>query len=588
MKKIAIILTFFGVIGMGQSLSGQQADVMYFMKDNPLQHNLNPAFQPKCNLYIGFPGASSMNFSLGNNSLTFWDIYSRQEVEGEMRTVSFLHPVMGQEGIDNFLSRLRKNTRLYMELSETPLAFGWRKNQSFFTFDLSTKVDVQLIVPKAIPTVFFRGVKEEDINKETDFNLQNLSLSSTLYSQIAFGYSRKIDEDWSVGGKLKLLLGHANVDTDFNDLSLTVSRERWLLQGNSSIRSAVPGITVNEDEDGRVDKVKFDDNIKFGKSFSGIGAGMDLGATYNPLENLQFSASVVDLGFIRWNKNLNKINKENDFEFDGIVYDINNDSIDYWAEYGDMLKEMFVLEKNPSAYSTCLTTKVHAGVEYSILDDKIGFGLLSKTYITKSKMFEELVLSSNFRPFYPLSVSVSYSLLNGRWSNLGFGMNLNAGPFNLFMCADNIPLKYGRGKDFTIPTNTKSTNFSFGINFIFGRNDKDKKNVELEPVMEEPLPEPKLTEPGKRAVIDDEDGIPDHYLDNFGEPEPVESEYANNKKIEPTQLEVQQAIGSQATEWVQPDPEDINQEEVVVEDKDEPLRLEFEVTEPEVIKVAAE
>lgn len=485
MKKAAIILALCGVIGTGQNLSGQQADIMYFMKDNALQHNLNPAFQPECNIYVGFPGLSSLNVSVGNNSLTFSDIYHSRVVDGKKQTVSFLHPVMGQDGIDDFLKRLRNNTRLYSEVGVSLISFGFRQDKSYFTFDLSNRVDAQLIVPKSVPTVFFRGVEDED--GETVFSLRNLSFSSTAYTQLAFGYSRELDKQWNFGGKLKLLLGHANMDADFGDLSLTISKERWLLQGNSSLRSAVPGLEVITTEDGVLDDVDFNnDHLGFSRFFSGVGAGADFGAAYNLLENLQFSASVVDLGFIRWSKNLNKVNKENDFEFDGIVYDVNNDSINYWDEYKDMLKRMYVLENNPAGYTTWLTAKIYAGVEYSILDDKIGFGLLSKTYITKKKAFEELVLSSNYRPFYPLSVSLSYSILNGKWSNLGFGVNLNAGPFNMFLCADNIPLKYGKGDGVFVPVNTKMTSVSFGINFIFGRN---KKNAEAAPVIEEAQPE---------------------------------------------------------------------------------------------------
>ena len=114
MKKAAIILTLCVVIGMGQNILGQQATVMYFMKDNPLQHNFNPAFQPEHNIYVGFPGLSSFNISGGNNSLTFSDVFYGRVVDGRKQTVTFLHPAV-EGGVDHFLNSLRKNTRFYSD-----------------------------------------------------------------------------------------------------------------------------------------------------------------------------------------------------------------------------------------------------------------------------------------------------------------------------------------------------------------------------------------------------------------------------------------------------------------------------------------
>ncbi len=485
MKRIAIILTFCGVIGIGQKIFGQQqTTVMYFMKDNPLQHNFNPAFQPRHNFYIGFPVLSSLSFSVGNNSLTFSDVFYGRTIDGQKQTVSFLHPEV-KDGVDNFLSSLRKNTRFYSEVSTSLLSFGFRHKKSYYTFDVSTKVEGQFILPESVPTLFFRGVEDE--NGETEFNLRSLSLSATAYTQIALGSSYDYNEKLNFGAKIKLLLGHANLEGYCGDMSLNVSKERWLLQGESRLYGTAPGLEFKTKNGSVFDGMSFEgDNTSI---IRGVGLAGDLGVTYNFLENLQLSASVVDLGFIQWNQALNKVNKGNDFEFDGIVYDVNNDSIDYWEEYRDMLQNMYVVENSPKSYSTSLTAKIFAGVEYSILKDRLGFGFLSKTDIAKKEWFQDFILSANYRPFRPLAVSANYSLLNGKWSNVGFGMNVNAGPLNLFICADNIPLRYAKGNGILIPTGTKTTSVSFGINFVFGG--KKKTEPVVQPASEtQPAPAP--------------------------------------------------------------------------------------------------
>jgi hypothetical protein len=492
MNKKSYIIIVLSLIGLSQSVSAQQINTMYFMRDNSLRHKLNPAFQPESKFYIGFPLLSSIQIGAGNNSLSFSDIYRGQVVDGRKQTISFLHPE-AKNGVEDFLDAWKKNLRVNSELNISLLSFGFKSKKSYYTVDFSYRTDVQAIIPKAIPTIFFEGVKDDD--QVTSFDLHNLNLSASAYTELALGYSYEYDKDWTFGGKFKFLSGMGNIQTDFQDISLKVSKERWILEGNSSVTASFPGITVESNEDASIAGIEMGEDMTVGRYLkpSGYGVGFDLGATYKLLENLQFSASIIDFGFIHWSKNISKIKKEGDFVFDGIVYDINNDTIDYWEKYADMLDGMFVKDDDISGYTKFLTTKVFLGAEYSILEDRIGFGLLSKSYITNKKIFEELTVSTNFRPFYPLSVTISYSLLDAKWSNLGFGLNLNAGPVNLFFLADNIPLRFAKGEGMLIPTKTKRANFSFGLNFVFGKRDpnRTKVNIQEEPeiIKESPLEE---------------------------------------------------------------------------------------------------
>lgn len=525
-KKIVILTTLLTLL-IGQQTTAQQANTMYFIKDNPLRHSLNPAFQPECRFYIGFPGLSSIDVSAGNNSLTFSDIYRGRVVDGEKETISFLHPD-AEGGVDDFLKAYRKNLRIFTNVELSLLTFGFQVKQNYFTFDLSTKTDVQVMIPKAIPTVFFKGVEDKD--GVTSFDLHNLKVSASAYTELALGYSYNMENEWVFGGKFKFLYGHANFNTDFRDVSLEISKEKWLLQGNASLSGAAPGLVFEGGEEDVFDGIDFDtDGLGFGDYVrsSGLGVGFDLGATYNLFENLQFSASLVDLGFIRWNKNVQRVYKNSDFEFDGILYDMNNDSIDYWKEYEEMFEDMFMKDSDPKSYTTWLTAKVYIGAEYSVLNDKIGFGLLSKTYITGKKMFEELVFSTTFRPFRPFSAALSYSLLDGKWSNLGLGLNVNAGALNFFLNVDQIPLRYAKGDGLLIPTRTKMANVSLGINFVIGKRKKETRvyptgETEIAPLDSDgdgiPDKLDKCAETPREIEVDadgcpkdtDGDGVPDH------------------------------------------------------------------------------
>ena len=62
--------------------------------------------------------------------------------------------------------------------------------------------------------------------------------------------------------------------------------------------------------------------------------------------------------------------------------------------------------------TTWLTTKVLVG-ENIVLEDRLGLGILSKTYIYDDDMLENLIASANFRPWKQLSATLTYGFV--RW-----------------------------------------------------------------------------------------------------------------------------------------------------------------------------
>lgn len=453
---------------------GQMSNTMYFMKKNPLQNKFNPAFRPECKFYIGVPGISNLHVAAGNNSLTFDDVIYKVTLDGKPQTVTFLHSAV-ENGVDDFLDAYRKNLRVFSDFNIDLVNFGFRVKRSYFNVNLSTRADVQVSVPKAIPEIALVGMDEDE---KKVYDLDDLNVAALLFSEVGLGYSYQINDKLTVGAKFKYLYGHANAITKFDNLKLEVGKDKWAFTGDAEAYIACQGVTLVADEKSMIEDVEFNDDLEvadYAKA-SGNGVAFDLGATYKVLPQLQLSASVTDLGLIHWKDNVQAMVKRGDFVFDGIVYDVGDDSTDYGEKYEEMAEDMFKVDRNPSSYKTWLTAKALVGAEYSILKDKIGFGLLSKTYFRPSNVSEELMISANFRPADAFSASLTYSLLDGRFSNLGCGMNFNLGPVNLFFAMDNIPLKYAKSEDILIPSQTKQADLSVGLNLIFGyRKDKFKE-----------------------------------------------------------------------------------------------------------------
>src|ERR1035437_1699005 len=81
----------------------QQVNTLYFMENVPVRNNLNPAFQPITNFYLGLPILGLTQFGIGNNSLSLKDVIYNNNGQ----TISFLD----QNGdINRFNNTLKSTT----------------------------------------------------------------------------------------------------------------------------------------------------------------------------------------------------------------------------------------------------------------------------------------------------------------------------------------------------------------------------------------------------------------------------------------------------------------------------------------------
>lgn len=506
--KIAFILFgFFSTL----TISAQQVNTMYFMENVPMRNYLNPAFQPLSNFYLGFPVLGYTQFSFGNNALTLKDV-AYNDASG--KPIWFLNK-NGDK--DKFYNALKPVMLMQQSYQINILDFGFRTGRAYWNFSLIEKMESQIGIPKDLFKLLLYGTP--DINKNS-YDLKSLSADMTLYTEVGLGYSRKVNEKLSVGGKMKLLLGSANVSGSNSNMKLNASMDNWNLVGNGSVNYSSP-IDLNGDKFDNFDPITDISTSQWLKP-SGMGGGIDLGAVYKLDKHVTLSAAVTDLGFIRWTKNVKKMGCNVDYKFKGIDgLDINNTDMNHKADsiFDDFKDAVHDTITNSKAYTSYTTPKINVGVEYAFWNNKVSVGALSRTLVHNKVAYEELTGSLNLRPASWFNLSGSYSVLNGRTSNVGAGLGLRTGFLHWFLSADYVPLSYAKvsgsnnSSTFSVPYNTKSLNFAFGVNFVFGnKKDKDKDRVadRKDKCPDTPLG---VKVDKKGCPVDtDGDGVPD-YLD---------------------------------------------------------------------------
>jgi hypothetical protein len=437
----------------------------------PQSNLLNPAFQPACNFYIGMPLLSPLSFSAGFNSLKYKDIFTWDPSLGQF--ITFMHPDGDK---DAFLSALKPVNNLNIALSTNLISMGWKKENLFYSVNMAIRVENNMSMPEDFFQFLVYGSRNQD-----RFNLSDFGGRLLAFHEYAFGISYKTDEEIQVGGRVKALFGIANVTIRPNLVNLETSIDMWDIQSQVNVDLSAPALLILTDSEGKIDSMQFEED--FGDDIlseiptvlgaGNLGFGIDLGVSYPVMENLTVSASLTDLGFIRWRRNVYNMKQSGQFSFEGVELDILNQDQD--EENGGMMDDMldsitnqmdFYVSENP--YTTNLSGVLHLGAAYE-LNDMVRFGLATRTRVYNARFYNQLTLSANVQPIRAFSASMSYSVIGNSYANLGLGLSLKAGPFNIYLITDQA------ASAFLSPGNLQSVNFWLGMNMVFGCAGKKAK-----------------------------------------------------------------------------------------------------------------
>jgi len=468
MKIKLIIFLAISSIFIAAPLKAQLANTLYFIENAPVRHQFNPAFQPLSNFYFSLPAIGNTQLSFGNNRLT----------------VSSLE--LSKAGV---LSSLQSSANVGAEIYTNLIGFGFRNKAAYWTFSATAKSIVNTTLPSDAFKLLMYG-NAETLNgiptlSNSIFDLSNLHGNGTGFIEAALGYSREINEKWQVGVKLKYLHGIAGSKLKINALQLESGLDNFRINGNGTLYSSYPDM----------------DNISVNTFLkpSGIGGAIDLGATYKPIKNLEVAASVSDLGMISWTgKNVSNNTSSLDYMFSGINgFNISNvlkginagnltDSI--YDDISQNLQESTSYE----SFTTSLSPRINLSAEYKFLNEKLSVGLLGSTKVMNSKIYPEITTAFNVKPINWFNFSLSYSVLNGRGSNIGAGLGVRIGFINLFAAADFIPMHYtplntpininlkdvgmGNISLSKLPYKTERLNLAVGFNIVFGNKQDDDKD----------------------------------------------------------------------------------------------------------------
>ncbi len=559
---LAALVALFAI-----SASAQQVTTLYFLENAPMRHTINPAFQPVSNGFINFSPLGWTSMSVGNNSLTVSDVlYTIPDPNDPAKriTITPLHPNGNKVA---FLNQLQNMTYFNGDMTFSFINMGFRiKENGYFTLGVNEKIESGVTLPKTMFN-FFLGGGMLNLNNGAinTIGLSGLGTGATAYTEISGGYSKKINDHWTVGGKLKVLLGQMYGGLNAKNLNIDASAEQWHLYGDLGLNIAGPinmeylaqyvdGKNVRQiyesfaGNNGGASGAGFDQNKLIDFSNwpklvipSGYGAAIDFGFAWKPIENLQISAALTDLGFIYWTSSRQFVcsvdtifNGVGEINYSDPKYHVNNDpsqpfSTDsLMSAVGENLKGLLNgmrMTSKAGGFVRMTSARLNVGIDANFWDNRVGVGIVSATRLYNARLYEEVTFGLAFRPVNWFNIAATYSLMNnGKYSNIGAGLGfMPYDGINLTLALDYIPTSYAAlpnkdasaPKQYFLPDKAKMVNLALGFSICWGSNnrDKDKDGVWDKIDMCPETPRGVAVDKVGCPLDEDHDGVPD-YLDH--------------------------------------------------------------------------
>jgi hypothetical protein len=438
----------------------------------PQAIHTNPALFYQCRTYIELPILSTIRYSYSNSGFSYHDaIHYGTGSRSDSLIID----------LENLERKMKKNNYVRSDATVNLAGAGFQLDDYYLHFNISNFTESRGGIPGDLLAVR-DGNWDFESGQPRDLDLSGMGIKATNYFQIAAGVSTEILDGLYAGVNLKYLRGSASITSPRTDLYLLTEGDPIQLEAktNYKIRSSLP-MEVPYDTQGFVNSV--DISNSFNNIFRDFilannhGAGVDLGVIYQYDDRLTFAASLIDLGFIRWKSNINRFEANGSIDFSGFdlrQYASNQGNSDFLDALIDSISQSFRFETSQDPYFTSLTPKLYAGAMYQ-LNEKVNVSALTRTEFFDLRPHFALTLAANYSPFSYLHGTLSYSIMNYRFDQLGFGISVGNGPMQFYVVSDHIPVFYMRdsASGMIWPYSAQTMNIRLGMNLIFGCGEKN-------------------------------------------------------------------------------------------------------------------
>lgn len=452
---VVVLCSVTSFIGVAQT-----AKSAYFLDGTFHNYLLNPAMDAE-RAYFTILGGNLSFATNGNVGISNF-IYPY----GDDKLTTFMSGTVSQS---EFLNRLPKSVKMSADINMTLLAAGFRMFNGYTNISLSLNSAVSTNLPKGLFEFAKKGFQE------SAYCFSDINMRTMNYAALTVGHSREIIDGLRVGINAKYLLGLAYANLHVDKLNIELSEKQWMIESHASAEAAmVVESNMSSGEDGTVENVEvpvFNGTGPFKPVASGFA--IDLGAVYDLsefVEGLTVSASIVDLGTIKWKNMMMASTRDTKVVFKGFSEttpeDLGGSVNEELEELGDDASEMIDLYADGvEVKNTALSATMYVGAEYSMpFYRPLSAALLYGKRFGNFGGWNDIRGYVNVVPlkWFEASANVGFSTFG---TSLGWMINFHPVGFNLFIGSDYMITKVTPQ---FIPVNNLNGHITMGINFPIG------------------------------------------------------------------------------------------------------------------------
>ncbi|WP_010519383.1 DUF5723 family protein [Croceivirga radicis] len=461
MKKINVLFFLVGLV----FCTAQNKAVLYDFYEVPQALLLNPGVKTPYKWHAGVPLLSGFSMQAGTSGVTVNDLFANDGVDFNTKIRERAIYSMSQ----------RDEFSLSGQLELFTVGFRGKNNpDNYYSFGMYGEGFFSQFWPQDLAILAFEG---NATNIGRRFDLSHLTNQGEVVNVLHFGVNKRLDEDWTIGARAKLYssvlefktkgnsgyfettLGEQNIlrNTVVADLSLETSGLQEFID------------IIDEDSNTTQEDLinKFISRSLFGGN---LGLGFDVGFTHNLSANTLVTGSLLDVGLIYHNnavKNYSVTGSANNEGLEIILPDdLANFNTDLWQELVDDIEQQVDYNTDASSWVSLRPVKLYASIRHNfgnvsgktVRRDNCGcaFNGAGSSGSSQNIDYKNAVGAQLFminRPkgpqaalsaFYQkrlgnfLALKTTYTIDKYSLSNIGLGLNFQAGPVNFYIMGDNL------------------------------------------------------------------------------------------------------------------------------------------------------
>lgn len=436
-----LLLSLVIIVASPSSSNAQNGYTQYRLPGLQQSQALNPAFAPDARFHLGLPGFTGYDVRAAHDGFALSDLVTVRPDD----SLAF--------SIDNMIGKLGKANLLSFDSRFELLSVGFGGENNYFSLAISERIHGRLGYPRDLPILAWEGNGRQLLGERASFD--DLSFDFMAFREFALGYSHRFSNRLNGGMRVKYFQGHLNVHTRESLFGLHTDAITYdlTIDGGGVVNTS--GINALQSDSVDAREIFFNNENR--------GLGFDFGVDYQYSDRLALSASVLDLGAIRWRYDTRTYSAEPfSFTFQGVdMNDFLVDSLDVFEELVDSLEQYIVTKEEAGSYRTSLNPRVFLSAQYQ-LTKRLSAGGMVHTEFMRNRALTTVAVSIDAKLGRTLAATLNYAYSSRSFANVGVGLSVRGGPIQFYAVVDNVLAAF-------VPQHVRQVHAAVGLNFVFGR-----------------------------------------------------------------------------------------------------------------------